>query len=1532
MSRNIEENVVKMRFDNSEFDQNVNESNNTISNFKDTLLALPQNIYMGLSNTLSGINLSNILGIGAALAGIGLVKTGITNLAYDIQSTIATTIGMINNAVNTVVYQIDKGGKARAMNIANAKFQIEGLKLDVETFMEAADYAVSGTAYSLDAAAKVASQLGASGVTQLEELKAALRSVSGVAAMTNSSYEEIGNIYTTMASNGKLMTENIRSFSARGLNVTANLAKSLGKTEAEISDMVTKGKIDFKTFYTAMDEAFGEHAKDANKTFTGALNNINSALSRIGEAFHTPMIENAVDIFNQIRLSINEFKKELQDNYVFEAFSNLVESSFGKVTKIFETFRNGFWKSSFMEEVSYLVKDVFATIQDITDVLFYSGGWGEFKQIGDNLGILVNKVKQIFWAVKEAFDEVIGISKVLSSFRSNAIWLTTLFQALDNLDDREVKDLFKNWFTAIKEIGTAIAEVLGFTYDSRKTISQMFSEAITKISDFLKNLKLSEEGIDKLKRTFRGIASAVDIIKMFLVELLKFILPIFGIVPKIEGGILSITATLGDFIYKIRNAIKDGNLFEKIFNKISSVIESIKDSIKGIGTNFFEAFFGDENKDKRLIDKIIDFFGRIKNSIKAMFGNNAADDFAKFGADVGVAFDTAEEILDRLNSLGTKAGFIEGEEGTENTVLSKIFDRLVETFNKIKDFFGSKIFVMFTSSGDSNIDKGPSFIERVGDKIKDLITSVADFINSLGLSDAQIVGISILLVQLLDVTKDIILGFFDFIVEMTRILTGNDTTDKFISIIDKLQGKSGKVSVFSGLKNFLENMRFAVGFISSMINGNEKEAVASKMVALGELVKSFAWLFASIAASLFVMSFIPKEQLQEGAAILLTFSVVIGILAAVLIILVRVLPQVNANMGLINVINSGNAKKSKSPLQSVVDMIYSFTIMFIGLAAALKILSKAGSPEEVTKYALVLGTIVGFVTAVISGFMIMLAMFKGISDESKGLTSIAIAFAAIGVFCVLIAESIKIISKAFKNTEDPSTVWKAFGMIAALILEVGMIFALIGAITASSGGGTDVLAAGIAFLLFMDGFTRIIVAFGTMLKLMSTIDEGKLKIAGIVIGALTFIVGAFGVMLVVLSEVLANAGPQVLLGVLGVFIILEAIFTNVIALAALVGATALVISSIAKVFETFQKLIAYLGEMDEEKADKVVANAGKILLGIMTAIPLAIGKYHATVLSNLKDLFPKITSFVAGDLLPFLDNLLGTVFPKLIKDTAEWAIKFMNALIEIVPEIFPILNDMAFSAGGKGIFGFVTETLDKLWDAITEWLLERIPVVVPDIFAIVLTFIRVINDTLSENWDDLDKELQILIDQTIGLLGDLLTGEKTWKDIDEMFGELFDHIKEVLEDNEDEIREAFEKLGEVMGSALLSGLVGALPEGKIKDYLTDSLDLNEVTSGIASDWSKSNSYGNDFSSFDTGGYDFNTSDFSKFTGDIDLSTLSVGNISSKSGIVNDRDNSGTDKNTNVKVNVVNEITGSLFNLFNTQNKYNGVQVSSGRKW
>ena len=105
-------------------------------------------------------------------------------------------------------------------------------------------------------------------------MKTALRGISGVAAMTNSTYEDISSIYTTVAGNGKLMTDQLNQLSSRGINAAATLGKQLGYTEAEIRSMTTKGEISFQEFADAMDSAFGDHAKDANNTLTGVTSNI----------------------------------------------------------------------------------------------------------------------------------------------------------------------------------------------------------------------------------------------------------------------------------------------------------------------------------------------------------------------------------------------------------------------------------------------------------------------------------------------------------------------------------------------------------------------------------------------------------------------------------------------------------------------------------------------------------------------------------------------------------------------------------------------------------------------------------------------------------------------------------------------------------------------------------------------------------------------------------------------------------------------------------------------------------------------------------------------------------------------------------------------------------------------------------------------------------------------------------------------------------------------------------------------------------
>ena len=166
---NVEDYGVKVNFDNSDFNDNIDSSEKKLNSFQDTLSSFTNSLRNIRFN--GNINLGELLNFAAIQTGIYSIKNEIQSIGDPIESVADKALRVVNNVVNSAIQQIKSGGMQRALNIEAAKFQIEGLKLDVDTFMEAADYAVSGTAYSLDAAAKAASQLGASGITQLEDLK-----------------------------------------------------------------------------------------------------------------------------------------------------------------------------------------------------------------------------------------------------------------------------------------------------------------------------------------------------------------------------------------------------------------------------------------------------------------------------------------------------------------------------------------------------------------------------------------------------------------------------------------------------------------------------------------------------------------------------------------------------------------------------------------------------------------------------------------------------------------------------------------------------------------------------------------------------------------------------------------------------------------------------------------------------------------------------------------------------------------------------------------------------------------------------------------------------------------------------------------------------------------------------------------------------------------------------------------------------------------------------------------------------------------
>lgn len=428
MSKQVDERVVSMQFDNKQFEANVKTSMTTIQklkqslNFKDSGKSL-ENLSKAANEVKFDKLLSGVETLEKRFSAMGIVGMRVIENLTD------SAMQMVTKTKNLITSTIKQGGISRATNIENARFQLQGLLKDdeaVAAVMKNVSDSVDGTAYSLDAAAKVASQLAASGMRAGDEMFSSLRAVAGVAAMTNSSYEDIGRIFTQVAGQGRMMGDQLLQLSGRGMNAAATLAEQLGKTEQEVRDMVSKGQISFSTFASAMDNAFGEHAKKANETLNGAFSNVKSALARIGAEFVAPLIvQNGplVQVLNTIREKVNDVKRNIVP------FAELVTTTINKlatkvnaaisklnIDKMFEKFSflsrdfgaskiiklvNGISKP--IEKVTDTVKETVNAVTDLDDIVnkVIRGDFGngaerlnKLTEAGQNYYKIQNKVNE----------------------------------------------------------------------------------------------------------------------------------------------------------------------------------------------------------------------------------------------------------------------------------------------------------------------------------------------------------------------------------------------------------------------------------------------------------------------------------------------------------------------------------------------------------------------------------------------------------------------------------------------------------------------------------------------------------------------------------------------------------------------------------------------------------------------------------------------------------------------------------------------------------------------------------------------------------------------------------------------------------------------------------------------------------------------------------------------------------------------------------------------------------------------------------
>ena len=608
MSKTIDQKVVEMRFDNAQFEKNVSTSMSTLDKLKQSLnfdgaAKSFENIDRAANNVSFDKIASGVEALQNRFSTMGIVGMRVIGNMTD------SMIGFVKKGINFVTDSIVQGGKKRAMNLENAHFQLQGLLKDeaaVQAIMKNVNDSVDGTAYSLDAAAKVASQYAATGMRAGDKMFSALRAVAGVAAMTNSEYEETGEIFTTVAGNGRLMGEQLNQLASRGLNAAATLATYLNKSESEVREMVSKGKISFETFAAAMDDAFGEHAKKANETFTGALSNVKAALARIGALFISPLIEQNgafVKLFNTLRVKINDIKSAMIPiaDSVTKTVMNMANKLSGFIAKIdakmlIESLKNSLdGLMSIIKPIKEAFIEIFPpiTAQHLLKITEYIRDLtAKFKLNDKQAAKLKSTFKGLFSIIK------LGISVVTKIVSAVATLVGKLFGLSGSVLDitGSLGDFVSRIVTSITKsnlFGKSVDKITGFLGKAIDKTKE-FTEAITNkiklpnyFDKFVNVIKKIGEVISKVAKKVSSAASGIG----------KAIWDIFlnggldNLVGLINGGIFTsflldlkkFTEGLKDFKKEAKKEAKDsGGIKDGIVNVLNSVKDCLEDWQKNI--------------------------------------------------------------------------------------------------------------------------------------------------------------------------------------------------------------------------------------------------------------------------------------------------------------------------------------------------------------------------------------------------------------------------------------------------------------------------------------------------------------------------------------------------------------------------------------------------------------------------------------------------------------------------------------------------------------------------------------------------------------------------------------------------------------------------------------------------------------------------------------------------------------------------------------------------------------------------------------
>ena len=929
-----------------------------------------------------------------------------------------------------------------------------------------------------------------------------------------------------------------------------------------------------------------------------------------------------------------------------------------------------------------------------------------------------DQATELLTGIKNGFEDIIGPS---TEARNNMLkfW-----------NESGGRDAVIRGFTNIVE---SLRKGLGAIGEAWKEVfpsmtGEKLTELSTKFRDLTYKFKMNDETAKKIKTTFKGVFEVFKTVGSAVGNVVKSFSPLLGIFPTIGSAVLSATSTVGKFASTISKALN-----EQVFNKIGT----------GLETAF--NFIGDK-------------FELLKGGIGDFFSSIGSMDLGKIFGNLGNLLKPVGTVLSTLgDGLGKAIGTINFDaimKGLQTASGLKLAGYIKDTFKEIggisddvkavtKSFSG-----MFKEFGAV----GKNIVEVLGSVKETLEAWQRDLQAKTLLKIAGAIAIlagSLLLLSSID-AKALITGLAGLGVVFAELALA-------YGYIAKIGGIKGGIGVSASLIS----MATAIGILALSLKLLSTIDIGEMLVAITGLAISFGTLVAA------------TKVFSKVEGNLRSTAVSLGIFGAALIVMALALKT----LGSIDPEELGTGLFAMAATLVELTLFLKFAKFdtlglnaakgILAFSAAMLVFSFAVKSMGNMDTSTLLRGLAG-IAAVMAG----IALFGKVSGDITGMTKLALGLGVMATSMMLMSASIRIMA-----SNDWETLLRGLTGMAGALAILGVAAKLI-----KPGD-----LAKTALALGVMGAALIVV--GTSLKLFGSMswDElavgltalaGSLAILGLVMTALsggTFMAGAAamlimaGAMALLTPQILAMSmlsweavaiGLTTLAGALGIIALAglaaEAVAPGLLILAgsvALLGAGCALagvgIAAMGTGLATIAAVVAASGF--------AIVEFLRQLIGLLPQIGLKAGEAMTNFAGAVANGAPQIIAAFSTLLTAILTAVQQNI-PLIAQTGMDIVLAFAKTLAEGVPQLVRYGMDMLLGVL-RGIRDNIYQIVDVAVNIVTEFIngvAANIGEVIDAGINLALSFIEGVADGISKNKDRLEaaieKVIQAMIDAGLAIL------------------------------------------------------------------------------------------------------------------------------------------------------------------------------------